>query len=199
MGKRVPKNLPDHHLWTEVKKTVRPLRPEPVEEAAPIAPPKPRKLTSTAVVAPAAATPLVLPPQMPAGRIIEPKLRRKVSRGRIEIDGTIDLHGMRQEEARTALHRFITARAARGDRTLLVITGKGLKKLDDFGARLIERGVLRHMLPRWLSEPSLSPLIAGWDVSAQQHGGEGAFYVLLRRVEDPKQSGNGSRLRRTES
>ena len=33
-----------------------------------------------------------------------------------------------------------------------------------------------------LSEPTLAPLIAGWDVSAQGHGGEGAYYVRLRRV-----------------
>ncbi len=39
------------------------------------------------------------------------------------------------------------------------------------------------MLPIWLSEPSLAPLIAGWDTSAQNHGGEGAFYVRLRRSE----------------
>jgi DNA-nicking Smr family endonuclease len=191
LAKRAPKGqLPDHHLWTEVKKTVRPMRPEPpppepVEAkaeplVAAVRERKPRN--KTAVTAPA-APPLILPPQMPAGKIIEPKLRRKVSRGRIEIDATLDLHGMRQEEARTALHRFIKARVNRGDRTILVITGKGIKKLDDHGARLIERGVLRHMLPVWLSEPSLSPMIAGWDTSAQQHGGEGAFYVRLRRME----------------
>lgn len=186
MARRAPpRTLPDHHLWTEVKRTVTPLRPE-TAEAEPAPPPPPvghAPRTKTAVTAPPASSPLVLPPQMPAGRIIEPKLRRKVSRGRIEIDGTIDLHGMRQEEARTALRRFVVARAERGDRTLLVITGKGIKKLDDHGARLIERGVLRHMLPLWLTEPALSPLIAGWDTSAQQHGGEGAFYVRLRRIE----------------
>ena len=180
MGKRVPK-LPDWHLWTAVTKSVSPLRKRVPEAPEPplVSAPK----TKTAVSAPASNKPLVLPQQMPAGRIIEPKLKRKVSRGRIEIDATIDLHGMRQEEARNALHRFINARVARGDRTLLVITGKGIKKLDDHGARLTERGVLRHMLPRWLTEASLAPLIAGWDVSAQQHGGEGAFYVRLRRVE----------------
>ena len=184
MPKRAPaKPLHDHHLWTEVKKTVRPLRPEPVVvvEAEPPPPVATRARTKTRVSAPTPGAPLVLPPQMPAGRIIEPKLRRKVSRGRIEIDGTIDLHGMRQSEAEAALHRFVISRARRGDRTLLVITGKGIKKLDDHGSRLIERGVLRHMLPVWLGSAELAPLIAGWDVSAQQHGGEGAFYVRLRR------------------
>src|SRR5205823_4649778 len=106
---------------------------------------------------------------------IEPRMRRRLVRGQIEIDGTIDLHGMRQGEARAALQRFVLARAARGDRTVLVITGKGLKKIDD--NTIVERGVLRSMLPIWLGEPTLAPLIAGWDISAQGHGGEGAYYV----------------------
>jgi DNA-nicking Smr family endonuclease len=110
-------------------------------------------------------------------------MRRKLMRGRIEIDGTLDLHGMRQNEARSALNRFLTARWTRGDRTILVITGKGLKKLDDAGTQIIERGVLRSMLPIWLAEPGLAPIVAGWDYSAQMHGGEGAFYIRLRRAD----------------
>lgn len=113
---------------------------------------------------------------------IEPKMRRRVRRGRVPIDGRLDLHGMRQHEARSALHRFIATRASMGDRTLLVITGKGLKKTDP--TNVFERGVLRHMLPRWLNEPDLAPLIAGYEVSAQHHGGEGAYYVRLKRLRE---------------
>ena len=90
---------------------------------------------------------------------------------------------MRQNEARSALNRFLSSRWSRGDRTILVITGKGLKKLDAEGTQIIERGVLRSMLPTWLSEPGLAPIVAGWDYSAQMHGGEGAFYVRLRRAD----------------
>ena len=102
-------------------------------------------------------------------------------RGRIEIDGKIDLHGMTQAEAREVLRRFIGARAARGDRTILVITGKGAKTDNDYIAAMTERGILRTMLPIWLSEPGLSHLISGWSVAARGHGGEGAWYVRLRR------------------
>ncbi len=105
-------------------------------------------------------------------------MHRRVRRGQVPIDADIDLHGMRQHEARAALSRFILARAARGNRTVLVITGKGLKKTG-YGA-LSEQGVLRHLLPRWLNEADLKPFIAGWEVSARHHGGEGAFYVRLR-------------------
>ncbi len=180
--------LPDWHLWFEVSKTVSPLRParqpfvdlegEPLPlPSAPTPKPKPHRLLPA------------MPPYQSDGRPgkkpprpgIEPNLKQRLMRGREEIDGTIDLHGMRQAEAHAALTRFIHARHARGDRTLLVITGKGLKKLSDDAAVIVERGVLRQMLPIWLTEPGLAPLVAGWDVAAQSHGGDGAFYVRLRR------------------
>lgn len=179
--------LPDWHLWLEVSQTVSPLRP-----------PRPLvNLEAEPLPIPAAPVPKrhrllpVMPPYQSDGRPgkkpragIEPNLKARLQRGREEIDGTIDLHGMRQVEAHAALTRFVHARAARGDRTLLVITGKGLKKLGDDAAVIVERGVLRAMLPVWLSEPNLAPLVAGWDTAAQGHGGDGAFYVRLRRERD---------------
>lgn len=182
-------HLPDWHLWTEVSRTVAPLRPQhlPLVDLSD---------TPLPIPAPApAAKPRRLLPPMPAyqsdGRPsrqprqgIEPNLRQRLQRGREAIDGTIDLHGMRQLEAHQALSRFVSARWARGDRTLLVITGKGLKKLSDDAAVIVERGVLRAMLPVWLSGPELGPLVAGWEVAAHGHGGDGAFYVRLRRERD---------------
>jgi DNA-nicking Smr family endonuclease len=185
--------IPDFHLWTAVTETVDPLRksrrrrtkaneePLPLPDATGV----PISLPRTRVMHP---RPPELPPyQAPPQRnplpetTIEPRLRKKLRRGHVEIDATIDLHGMRQDEARTALNRFIPARVARGDRTVLVITGKGLKKTDEFATIIIERGVLRSMLPVWLSEPQLAPLVSGWNTAAQSHGGEGAFYVRLRQ------------------
>lgn len=194
MSKRDAKRLPDFHLWTAVAETVDPLHrprllklghgplpmPEPASKPAPPGPMKAKALRPMVPVMPSyQARP---PAKTEPGHGIEPRLRRKVVRGRIEIDGTIDLHGMRQAEAHQALNRFINARAARGDRTLLVITGKGVRKTDDYATTFIERGILRTMLPLWLSEPGLAPLIAGWNVAAQSHGGEGAYYVRLRRL-----------------
>jgi len=191
MSKRDSKRqLPDWHLWAEVARTVDPLRarrPKPLLSMAE----GPLPVPAAASAAPRHLPHLPMPSYQSDGRpgrdlpgqVIEPRLRQRLGRGQIEIDGTIDLHGMRQAEAHAALTRFIHARATRGDRTLLVITGKGLKKVNGDATTIVERGVLRSMLPLWLSEPGLSPLIAGWDVAAQGHGGEGAYYVRLRRVE----------------
>lgn len=190
MAKRDKPALPDWHLWAEVAQTISPLqrtlarqRLKLSSEPLPLPlPPGPRPKPIKAPIAMPSYTPSGKPGR-PAGQVIEPKLKRKLQRGHLEIDGTIDLHGMRQSEAHAALSRFIHARASRGDRTLLVITGKGLKKVNGDAAVIIERGVLRSMLPIWLNEPGLAPLIAGWDVAAQGHGGEGAFYVRLRRQD----------------
>ncbi|HHS82955.1 MAG TPA: hypothetical protein ENJ68_05480 [Devosia sp.] len=105
---------------------------------------------------------------------------RRVRRGQTSIDATIDLHGLRQDEARSALFRFIETRLHRGDRTVLIITGKGMK--TNHCGNLERRGVLRQMLPRWLTDPALAPHVAGFETSAPHHGGEGAFYVRLKRL-----------------
>jgi DNA-nicking Smr family endonuclease len=193
MSKRDPRRLPhDFHLWTAVSSTVEPLRrkgllklghgtlpiPEPEPAPAIKAPPKMGKPKQ----------PFLAPYQAPTQPVqvvekyVDPAIHKKVRRGRIEIDGTIDLHGMTQVEARETLRRYIGARAARGDRTLLIITGKGKPSENDYISAMTERGILRTMLPIWLSEPGLSHLISGWSLAARGHGGEGAWYVRLRRA-----------------
>ena len=175
--------LADFHLWAEVAETVLPLKPRRrarLSAALPLPPsaPPPTKPPRVMVHAPYQSP--GRPGSAPVG-VIEPKLRQKLGRGRVPIDGKLDLHGMRQDEAHAALSRFISARAAKGDRTILVITGKGLKKLNGDPATIIERGVLRTMLPIWLSSPEFGSWVSGWDQSAQAHGGEGAWYVRLKR------------------
>lgn len=194
MSKRDPKRLPhDFHLWTAVASTVDPLRrkgllklgttplplpPEPVPAPQDKAPPPQRQPPRRPFLPPYQAP---LPSAPPPEKSVDPSIRKKLGRGRIEIDGRIDLHGLTQSEARGALHRFLHARWQRGDRTILVITGKGSRTEDDYIAAMSERGILRTMLPIWLSEPSLAPMVSGWSVAARGHGGEGAWYVRLRR------------------
>ena len=192
MSKRGSRRLPhDFHLWTSVAETVEPLRrkgllklgtgtlpvPEPEPQPLVKAPPKPLKPGKPflpAYQAPAIGTQVI-------EKQVDPAIHKKVRRGRIDIDGRIDLHGMTQAEARDTLRRFIGTRAARGDRTVLVITGKGVRTDNDYIAAMTERGILRTMLPIWLSEPGMSALVSGWSVAARGHGGEGAWYVRLRR------------------
>lgn len=183
-SKRRP-TLPDMHLWHEVTQSVHPLHPNRKVQPEPDGPEtaRPAKTGKARAMGGAHLHPsnsAKKPPRAaPADRLIEPRLRQKLVRGRLPIDGTIDLHGMRQSEAHAALTRFIKSRSARGDRTLLVITGKGLSQSDD---PTRQRGVLRSMLPIWLSQGELAALVSGYEISARPHGGEGAFYVRLKRL-----------------
>lgn len=124
--------------------------------------------------------PVIAASKIPASqKPIEPNLKRRVMRGREPIDATLDLHGMTQARAQAALEDFVQHRAARGDRTLLVITGKGIKKTGYL--QLEQKGVLREMVPLWLNAPGIAPLVAGIEPAHQSHGGGGALYVRLKR------------------
>ncbi|WP_375566420.1 Smr/MutS family protein [Oceaniradius stylonematis] len=108
---------------------------------------------------------------------IEQPVYRKLSRGRTPIDASIDLHNMNQNEAMSQLHRFLTQARARDCRHVLVITGKGRSPHSD--------GVLRRMVPFWLSREPFAGLVSGIRSAARGHGGDGAFYVRLRKTAEP--------------
>jgi DNA-nicking Smr family endonuclease len=104
-----------------------------------------------------------------------------LKRGREPIEGVIDLHGMRQDEAHGALAGFLERSAARGARLVLVVTGKGGQGSDDSHGGFQERGVLRRNVPHWLRMAELRQLVMGFEEADARHGGAGALYVRLRR------------------
>jgi DNA-nicking Smr family endonuclease len=176
-------------LWERVAETAEPLRPKmralvvespeaanaPTGHAAKTPGPK-----STAKPGPA-LPPYAPPPQKtPAPAVIDRKTRARLARGRIEVDGRIDLHGLRQEAAHHRLRHFLIAGQEAGHRLVLVITGKGSTgSPTDFGRE--ERGVLRRAVPAWLGSAEFRPFVAGYDEAGPRHGGAGALYVRIRR------------------
>ncbi len=108
---------------------------------------------------------------------------RRLAAGKLPIDARIDLHGMRQDEARAALQRFLAVSQLRGDRHVKVITGKGRKANDSEPFEMFDdrRGVLRETVPVWLSGPDMRDLVVSFTAAARSHGGDGALYVRLRR------------------
>jgi DNA-nicking Smr family endonuclease len=105
---------------------------------------------------------------------------KKVRRGKLEIDARIDLHGMRQIEAQTALAGIIAHTRAAHGRCILVVTGKG--RPVDPGEDYItpQPGVIRRRLPEWLSSADLREHVSGFAQANAKDGGSGAFYVLLK-------------------
>jgi DNA-nicking Smr family endonuclease len=102
---------------------------------------------------------------------IEPGRRRRLASERDQIAARIDLHGLTQDGARSALTAFVIGRFQQGHRSVLVITGKGA--MGD--------GVLRRRVPEWLAEPPLRAMVAGLSEAHRRHGGAGALYVALKR------------------
>lgn len=122
-----------------------------------------------------AARPL---PDLTAGETIGIDRRRmeRLKRGRLEIDGVVDLHGLTQEAAHRRIERYVHDSVAAGRRCILVITGKGAVSQGG--------GVLRRRLVEWLNQPSCRPYVVAFVQAQPNHGGSGAFYVLLKRLRD---------------
>jgi DNA-nicking Smr family endonuclease len=117
---------------------------------------------------------------------LDRRTAEKLKRGQLPIEARLDLHGMTQAAAQSALARFVERMAVAGRRTLLVITGKGIRPSRE-GAEPGEPpiGILRRQVPRWLQEPPLRGHILAVREAAPEHGGGGALYVLLRRQRAP--------------
>ncbi|TDE36990.1 Smr/MutS family protein [Antarcticimicrobium sediminis] len=105
----------------------------------------------------------------------------RMKRGKLKPEARLDLHGMRQDRAHPALVQFILSSQAGGRRLVLVITGKG-KRSADHGPIPTPRGVLKHQVPQWLSMSPLSQAVLQISAAHVSHGGEGAYYVYLRRT-----------------
>lgn len=110
---------------------------------------------------------------------LERRLSRRIASGRAEIQSTIDLHGMNRDEAYAALIRHIEKARRRGEKRVLVITGKGRNSSYDTLSRE-PAGVLRRLLPDWLMGQDLAPHVVAFEAARQRHGGSGAFYIQLR-------------------
>lgn len=144
-------------------------KPPPAKQAAQ---PTPRPVPR---VARRAGTPTGAAKELEIGATagIDRRTADRFRRGRMAIEGRLDLHGLYQEEAHEALRGFIAGAAARGQRCVLVVTGKG--RVSQGG------GVLRRAVPKWLNQPGLREHILSIAQARIEDGGDGAIYVLLKR------------------
>ena len=105
---------------------------------------------------------------------LDRRTKTRLRRGQVSIEARIDLHGLTQPEAHTQLLGFLESAFERGIRSVLVITGKGLRANGKIG-------ILRRSVPRWLNQLPARDWIKAFDHAVNRDGGEGALYVLLRR------------------
>lgn len=95
---------------------------------------------------------------------------RKLRKGGWSIQGEIDLHGLRREEAREALSAFLRESLKRGWRCVRVVHGKGLGSPG-------KTPVLKGKVHAWLVQKE--EVLAFVQARADE-GGAGALVVLLR-------------------
>ncbi len=101
---------------------------------------------------------------------IGPDVMRKLRDGSWSIQRQIDLHGLRTDEAREALGRFIREAHQQGLRCVRVVHGKGLGSPG-------RTPVLKNRVLRWLVQKSE---VMAFVQARPAEGGAGALVVLLR-------------------
>jgi DNA-nicking Smr family endonuclease len=111
--------------------------------------------------------------------VLDSSWEKRVRSGTLTPEMAIDLHGHSLSAAHTRLSQALAFALAQGARTLLVVTGKPRKKLDN-GATY-HRGAIRSEIGHWLQTSPYADMIASVRVAHPRHGGDGALYVILRR------------------
>jgi DNA-nicking Smr family endonuclease len=161
-------------LWARVMASVQPLpgrsRPPVPAEAVSLTP---------AVIQ---ATPLVAKP-LPRraavpGVTLDAGWDKKLARGLVAPESSIDLHGHTLASAHAMLDQGLSRAIARGDRVLLLVTGKPPRPEAE---RPYSRGAIRAAVGDWIAASRHADRIAAVRPAHPRHGGAGALYIVLRR------------------
>lgn len=153
-------------LWARVVASVTPI------EGARSAPAKPAPRPVVVPPAPARTPPR---PAAPSANTLDGGWDRRLSRGSVEPDLAVDLHGHSLEGAWRLLDTHLDRAIARGARILLLITGKPP------GADRPGRGRIRAAVHDWLAASRHAGHIAAVRNAHPRHGGAGALYIVLKR------------------
>jgi len=168
-------------LWRKVVATVRPLAgiaapaadagAEPDAEAAP---PSPRKARIGSVDR-------ALARKAVPGTTLDASWDRRLARGLVAPDRTVDLHGHGLASAYTVLDERLEEAIAAGARLVLLITGKPPAEHGRHAVSPAVRGAIRAAVGDWLAASRHAADIAAVRNAHPRHGGAGALYVVLRR------------------
>lgn len=99
---------------------------------------------------------------------------RRLRRGEFAVQGHIDLHGMKRDEAKAAVDQFLKKSRAAGKRCVLLVHGRGIHSKDQVP-------ILKDALRNWLATARFGRHVLAFATARPVDGGAGALYVLLRR------------------
>ena len=95
----------------------------------------------------------------------------------------IDLHGFTLDEANKKIEKFILDSYENGFNKLRIVTGKGLhsnNEKDPYVSK--DLSILRYSVPEYIKNNNeLMNLITEFKEANIQEGGEGAFYIFLKK------------------
>jgi DNA-nicking Smr family endonuclease len=168
-------------LWGQVAGTVRraipphSVRTEPVEVFIQ----RIAVLTAPKASTSSARTALILP-RVSHQNTLDGSWDKRITKGALEPDFTIDLHGETLSTAHARLNRSLAAAVRQQARIILLITGK--PAVDNPRLPPTSRGVIRASVKDWISASSYAGHIAAIRGAHPRHGGAGALYLILRRA-----------------
>tara|TARA_B100000989_G_scaffold224258_1_gene171689 strand:- start:574 stop:1035 length:462 start_codon:yes stop_codon:yes gene_type:complete len=103
---------------------------------------------------------------------------------------SVDLHGYSLDEANSKIKDVILKSFEDGTEKIKIITGKGIhskNEKDPFISK--ELGILKYSVPDFLSnDEELTNIIKSSSPARIEDGGEGAFYIYLRKKNDHKKN-----------
>ena len=120
--------------------------------------------------------------QSEAIRQLDKNILRKIKKGNLIIEESLDLHGYTLEESKEKVVKFIEKNFNNKKRFLLIITGKGRRLGVSEGWR--GEGKLKENVPHWLSSVYLSKYVLWFDKATSDKGGDGALMVYLKKIKE---------------
>ena len=115
------------------------------------------------------------------------KINKKLRKGKINIDIKVDFHGSSLLEAENIFYQTIIDSYNNNKRCILFVTGKGLGLNKKHNQENHEKkpqlfyGKIRSSFVNWVNRDEFSRYILAFERAKIEDGGDGAFYVYLRK------------------
>ena len=96
---------------------------------------------------------------------------------------SLDLHGYTLEEANSKISEFIRNSFINNVNKLIIVTGKGLHSQNEKNPYISkDLSILRYSVPDYINKnKELMNMISEISPASISDGGEGAFYILLKK------------------
>ena len=185
MARGRPLSADEQALWQNLIKTVKPLDRSAAERTLKLPVVKRFRAAEAPITAAdfggiiPATVPLRAQKPVPVTAGLDRAWDRKLAKGAVQPDVTVDLHGHTLTTAHNRLDHALELSIAADHRAILLITGKPRSAEEHSqGSR---RGAIRAAVTDWLAASRHAGRIATVRGAHPRHGGNGALYIILRR------------------